>query len=402
MKKQLLTTTAAIAMVGGAATAQEWDVRVGGYYNTYVGISSISGTADNLGGPLFGTDFDGVQIQKDAEVHVVPSITLDNGLTFGANIQYETARAPATDEVYIFISGDSLGTIEIGSENSAGYKMSIGAPSVGGVPINSGSVSGFVPFVTSGAASSPAGVGIVNSFVGAGYSSYVEVGGALYGNSDIQRISYYTPSFNGFKVGVSYAPGTASGVDGASGIVDRSTSTLSDVFDIGLSYDQTFGSTSVSLSARWGTADIATGATAFGLPVTSDPEAWAIGAQVGFGDFTIGGSYAENDNGVTGGTGDEEGWTFGATYDLAGPWRIGFEYLHGEGDHGLAGAGTKDEMDIYKLAASRDLGPGVTWAVSLLYTEVDAADAALGGLLGGATGTDLKATTLSTSISLSF
>jgi predicted porin len=340
---------------------------------------------------LNGQDYDGLEIVQDGEIHIVPSITLDNGLTFGANIQMETADGADMDEVYITISGDTLGRVEVGSENSAGYKSMVGAPSVGGVPINSGSVSGFVPFVTSGST-------IVNSFVGAGYSSYTEVGGAAFGNNDIQRISYYTPSFNGLTLGISYAPDAAGG-DGAGALSDKNA-VMSDIFDIGLNYSQSFGTVDVNVGARWGTGDINTGATLLGSAVTSDPETWGIGAQIGFDAFTVGGSYAENDNGVANGLGDEEGYTLGVTYDIAGPWSVGLEYLHGEGSHG-AGNG-KDEMDLYKLGATRELGTGVSWNVSLLYSEIDAADAATGGQLNGVAGTDIEATTLATSLNLSF
>jgi predicted porin len=122
--------------------------------------------------------------------------------------------------------------------------------------------------------------------------------------------------------------------------------------------------------------------------------------QVGTAGWAFGAHYAENDNGLTAGTLDEEGWGVGASYDMPGPWSFGIEYFYGEASHG-AGNG-KDEYEALKLAANRNLGPGVNWAISLIQTEVDAADAATGGLLGGVAGTDVKGTTLATSLSLSF
>jgi len=423
LKKQLLSTSAIALGVAMAApaSAQEWNVDVGGYFFGALGFSDISGSASNAGGQLAGNDYEGLQYNKDAEISFVPSIALDNGLTFGANIQFETDDGSDMDEVYMFIEGDTLGTIEVGSENSAGAKLMVGSPSVGGLPVNSGSISGFVPFSPSAPAAALSGtspaagsVSIVNSFVGAGYSRFTEVGGGLYGNNDIARINYFTPSFNGLRLGVAFAPGTDSGSDGNSGLVDTNNSTLSDIFDLGLRYDQSFGATDISLSARWGTGELdeagingllaVAGITAADgvtpVVVEDDAETWGVGAQVGFNAFTFGAAYYENENGLTGGAFDEEGYQFGVTYDLAGPWMIGLEYLNGEGSHG-AGRG-EDEMEVIKLAASRNLGPGVDWAVSLLYTEIDAADAATGGLLNGTAGTDIEATTISTSISLSF
>ena len=49
-----------------------------------------------------------------------------------------------------------------------------------------------------------------------------------------------------------------------------------------------------------------------------------------FNNFTVGGSYTENDNGLIFGIGDQEGWSFGATYDAAGPWS--FEALTYQGE----------------------------------------------------------------------
>ena len=393
MKKHLLSTSAialGVAMASPAA-AQQWDIELGGYYNAYFGATDFSGSAFNTGNPLSGTDYQELGLHNDAEIDVMPSITLDNGLTFGATIQFETGQSSRyTDEVYISVSGDQLGRIDIGSENSAGYKMMVAAPNPGGIPINSGSVSGFVPFATSGTGTAaPAGapIRIVNSFVGAGISAYNEVGR----NSDVQRITYYTPSFNGLTVGVSYAPDGA-GTDGGNALSDTNT-VLSDIFDLGVSYSQSFGEVDVNLGARWGTADTP-------IAGADDPEAWGLGAQVGFGAFTFGGSYSENDNGLAGGALDEEGYTLGMTYDLAGPWSAGIEYFHGEGSHG-SGNG-KDEVDFVKIAASRNMGPGVAWDIALNYTEIDAADASTGGLMNGSNGTDIEATTLSTAIRLSF
>ena len=137
-----------------------------------------------------------------------------------------------------------------------------------------------------------------------------------------------------------------------------------------------------------------------GVVPVSNPETWGVAATVTVGAFAFGGHYAENDNGLTAGVGDQEGWGLGASYDMAGPWSFGIEYFAGEASHGAGN--DKDEYEALKLAANRNLGPGVNMGISLINTQVDAADAALGGALGGATGTDLDAWTLATTLNLSF
>ena len=108
----------------------------------------------------------------------------------------------------------------------------------------------------------------------------------------------------------------------------------------------------------------------------------------GFGDFTIGGSYAENDNGVAGGFGDESGWALGITYDAPGPWAFGIETYQGEFDNGAGFV--DDEYQAYQLAASRDVGPGVDWDIT--YTRVETSN-----IFG-----NIDGDVLATSLNLSF
>ena len=376
MKKHLLSTSAialGVAMASPAA-AQQWDLSWGGFANTHVGASDIDGAPA-------GTDFDGVNVYTNSEIIFSPSVTLDNGLTFGFSVQFEalnqTSTAPGPrvggtsdiDESYVTIEGDMLGKIVLGSENSAGYALmgSVYTPGVDTMAVNSPSTSAFVP--TTGN----------RSFRQAGISSLTEVAG----NNDVQRISYFTPSFNGLTVGVSYAPdGTANARNSAP--VDFNNTGLVDVFDIGAGYQQSFGGVDLGLAARWGTGDYNN------VPAgTDDPTTWAIGGTIGVNAFTFGATYAENDNGFAGGAGDAEGYSFGVTYDIVGPWSIGAETYQGEVTN--AGFGD-DEREAYKIAASRDLGAGVSWNVYYFYEETK----------NGVTGDSIEGNVIATAINLSF
>mgnify|MGYP001792964756 CR=1 FL=1 len=399
MKKQLLCTSA-IALgvaVASPVAAQEWDVGLGGYYVIHFGFGDFSGDTFVLNGVnAFGQtpDFEGVQIFQDAEIAITPSITLDNGLTFGANIQYETADGADMDEVYVQISSDTLGTLQWGYENSAGAQSMLGAPNVTGMPINSGSTSGFVPLTGTGFAS---GSGGGFGFLDASLSAFTEVGGA-YGNSDVARINYFTPSFNGFTLGLAYAPDNV-GSDGAFANPDNNAAgVISDIWDIGLSYEQTFGTVDVTLGARYGEGSWASGtfltaavstspallpgttpiATAAEVPVTGDPSTWGLGGQVSVNGWTFGGHYAENDNGGEGGLLDTSGWSLGLAYDIPGPWSVSFTAFQSEVD----GSGTittgpaagttftgNHDREAYLLGANRNLGPGVDWSVWYFYEE---------------------------------
>ena len=90
---------------------------------------------------------DGLDVHQTTEIIFTPNVTLDNGLTFGINVQLEGERTAANiDETYMSISSDSFGRLDLGAENSAGYKSMVGAPGVTSMYINSPSTSAFIPY----------------------------------------------------------------------------------------------------------------------------------------------------------------------------------------------------------------------------------------------------------------
>jgi len=389
LKKHLLCTSAIIGCAMAApATAQEWDLNWGGFMNQHIAFADVSGTT------VTTSANDGIVFLSTTEIIFTPSVTLDNGLTFGVNVQMEGENngggAIGIDETYMSISGDAFGQLDIGSENSAGYKMSVAAPGVTSMFINSPSISAFIPLSSA----------LPWNFRQAGVSAYTEVAG----NNDVDRLTYYTPSFNGLTLGVSYARNNQGNAVSSSNA--NAAGSVEDIFDIGVAYSQTFGTTSVDLSARFGTGDrtalpaaaavAATPGNAGTAAVTAVPagtvETWAVGAQFGFGDFAVGGHYAENDAGLVGDNGDQSSWGLGGTYDMAGPWAFEAVMFFGEFENsGTAGA--DEEYNAYRIGASRDLGPGVDWDIYAVYAEADDK---------GAVGTEVKGTVIGTAINLSF
>ena len=369
MKKQLLCTSAiALGIAAAPAAAQEWNMDWGGYMNQHVAFGDIDSSVSAV-------DFEGddLDIHSNSEIHFTPSITLDNGMTFGINVQFEAENTgfSEVDETYMSISSDTLGRIDLGSENSAGYKMMVGAPGVTTMWINSPSTSSFIPFT---------GTGTAIGFRQAALSSYTEVAG----NNDVQRITYYTPDFNGFTLGLSYAPTGA--VNAANSFSVNKDAVLNDIFDIGVNYSQSFGNTDLTLAARYGEGD------APAVPGLDDPETWGIGFQIGFNNLTVGGSYNENDNGLPLGIGDQQGWSFGATYNAAGPWAFEALTYQGQVDDWSV-LGQDLDREAYRIGASRDIGPGVSWDIYVIYEERDD---------DATPGTDVEGTLIGTAINLSF
>ncbi len=344
MKKALLGTSA-LALVGAFASpaaSAEWDVRLGGYMTQYVAYAN-SDFDDKTANP---GDFDGIDSKSDAEIHFVPSITLDNGIQFGANIQLEAGGYLSTsdtiDEQYMFIKG-SFGEILLGSENSAGYKMTYAAPDVTFINVNSGSTTAFIPWSGGGA-----GADVFRRTLG---TTFLENAG----NNDSQRFTYFSPRMAGFQVGASYA---RDGNQDSNAQVDTD-SELSDIIDIGANYVNSFGDFNVALSGRWGTASVDGG---------PDPDIWSVGLNLGMAGFTVGGSYAEQNDA---GTKDGEAFDVGVSY-TTGPWGVSFTYFNGENQDN---DGPGDEnVEQFLVGLSYDLAKGVNIGAYGVYVDFEEDD----------------------------
>ena len=356
--KKILLGTSALALAGasaGKAEAATWDLDWGGYFEASVGYADVDGPS--------GTDFDGVDVLQDAEIQFTPSITLDNGLTFGVDIQLEgNTGGDQIDESFAFVKG-SFGQVLIGSENSAGYKMSYGAPDVTWVGVNSGSLSAFIPFSGGGRGS--------DVFRGTLGSSFVEVGR----NNDAQRITYFTPRFAGFQLGASYA---RDALEDSSAAVDiDAAGTLNNIFDVGANYVNSFGAFDLAVSGRYGTADREGS--------NDDPYVWAAGLNVGYAGFTVGGSYAESEDS---GAQDGEFFDVGIAYET-GPWGVSFTYANGENVDN-ENVSEDETLEQYIAGVSYKLGPGVTAGVYGAYVDFDEDNNSADDIDGWVIGTGFK------------
>jgi predicted porin len=248
----------------------------------------------------------------------------------------------------------SFGEILLGSENSAGYKMTYAAPDVTFINVNSGSLTAFIPF--SGTAT---GADVFRGVLG---TSYLENAGAA--NNDAQRITYFTPRFAGFQVGVSYA---RDGLQDNNGQINTNAVTLHDIFDVGANYVNSFGGFDIALSGRYGFADDNNG---------GDPQVWAAGLNLGFGGFTIGGSYGEQTGaGVMNG----EVYDVGVSY-TTGPWGFSVTYIHGESVNDEEGAGGNDEtLEQFLVGMSYNLAKGVKLSAYGAYVDFDEPSSDPGG-----------------------
>ncbi|MGR3716890.1 MAG: porin, partial [Thermohalobaculum sp.] len=386
-----LLGTSALALAGAFASpaaSAEWNVRVGGFMEQFVAYAS-SDFDDKSANP---GDFDGIDSKQDAEIWFIPSITLDNGIQFGANVQLEAfTNSDQIDESYMFIKG-SFGEILLGSENSAGYKMTYAAPDVTWFNVNSGSSTSFIPWSGGGAGS--------DVFRGTLGTTFLENSR----NNDASRFTYFSPRMAGFQVGVSYAR------DGQQDTIAQVDSDIendtfpTDIFDVGANYVNSFGDFDVALSGRWGTANDHVG---------SDPQIWSAGLNLGMAGLTIGGSYAQQTgNGHRFRNG--EAWDVGASY-TTGPWGVSFTYFRGENQGNPEGAvdatqdidgnfvpavaatpETGDEtVDQFLIGVSYDLAKGVNLGFYGLYLDFDDAS-------GGVTDDSVDGWVIGTGVKIKF
>lgn len=375
MRKILLGTTALMA-AGAlyAADAQAADpikVGVGGFMTQRFGYA----TTDNSSSPAApaGIDYDGFDVKQDAEIHFMGSTKLDNGITVGIVVELEAAGASGSssysgaqaftdqiDEEFLYVTG-SFGRLEIGATNTAAYKMAYRHGSASGsLATNEGTI--------------PRWIRVPTGFTNADNTSPLLT-------NDRDQVTYYTPRWEGFQLGLSYVPSAneaqyvvthANRAGGAA----TGGGNLVDGFAAGLNFDRKFGDFAVQVSAvyethqgRDGTAD-------------DDATAWGLGAILGYAGFTVGASYLDQEYGgassavgavgtTTAATtsGDLEvmhvgiGYRFGATY-------VTGTYTWGESPGVKATAGD-DESTLWMVAVSHDIGPGISVHGSIFGADWD-------------------------------
>ena len=357
MKKVLLGTTAIVAagMIASAPSAiaaEKIKLSVGGYMEQWIGyVSGDDGAAQ---------DFSGFDVKSDSEIQFKGSTTLDNGISVGVNVQLEanSNSFDQIDESYLILKG-GFGEINLGSENSAMYKMHY-APADFGIGINSGDQTGWV---------SPTSDADGNSITEGGYfrapygSTFIEPVRA----NDSEKLTYYTPRIGGFQLGVSYAPETAQDNIGQPNRDAADT----DLVMGGVNFNRTFGGTNVRASLGYGTVlDEVSGSGV-------NASAFNAGLGFGFGGFGVGVSYASFQDS---GTNDGTGLNIGANYST-GPWGVSLGYFHGERD-GATTAGVLSgdaEQDTFQLSGKYALGPGVTAAGSIAHATFKSDDTGLVG-----------------------
>ncbi len=315
MKKILFASSAivAVAFAGQAQASEPIKLSVGGYMEQWIGF--VDEDAPNAAGRVNA-------FQSDTEVYFSGSTTLDNGIEIGARIELEgETSGDQIDEQFLFVNG-GFGRIEMGKNDSAADAMGITAPRVGPVGPNDG--------------------GIEDWYENAGIIDTVPSSG------DQNRVTYFTPSLGGFQAGVSFADDSNT----ATGTYNGITGSGDNVVSGALTYEADFDGFSLGVSAEGENVD--------------EGSWYGAGVNVGFGNFTVGGSvgHTEDDYGLNTSGEDIDAYDFGVSYAMdAASVSATYAYQE-EGD---------EEIQAASVGLNYTLGAGVSWQSSVFWFDEESA-----------------------------
>jgi predicted porin len=345
MKKLLLGATAlAVISSAGIAAAQSaapaatptvsasnFNARIGGFMTA--GIGYVDADEHDAG----------AEIVNNAEVIFNFTLAADNGINFGAKVEFEANGTSENADEYVATVSGVFGSVEIGREDGA-------ADRIGRAPGN-----------TAFTAAADEG-GLLFDY--ASPESPVVVPGNGRDTGDTLKITYFTPRFAGFQVGASYVPGSDSTPD-AREFGQGGTSTVgadddAEGYEFGATYRNTFGAFSVNLGAAYVSFEDQ-------ASVGVDDSYTFVGA-VGFAGFTFGGTYhvtsgATNNAGSPGSDRDRDVAAGGLGY-ATGPWTFGVQYAQ------YLDGPREDDFGV-SIGADYALAPGVTVGVIGEYASAD-------------------------------
>ncbi|MDG2481620.1 MAG: porin [Alphaproteobacteria bacterium] len=382
MKKLLLGTTALVSAGFVAQNAQAADpieLSIGGYHNWaffFADNDSNPATGTLPAEPGFGLgDHD---LKFSGEVQLRGSTVLDNGLEVGVRIEIEgETQGDQMDENYAWIEG-SFGTFRFGNDDPASAQMATAAPYLNYV-FGANSATVFVNgmsqyFARSGAANNT----LRSRFSAGAYATFATFPNQSF---DDAQLIYFSPVFNGFQFGVSYAPNNTEALPAATYLLPVKAGTAStspafthgQVYSVAGRYDGSVGDVGVTVAAGWMRME---DKAVNNAPLAStSSEAVDVGLVLYFGNWGVGGSYLSTDDWHNVAGTDTEAYDLGIAYWSDGAWSAGVYWLHQEIDYTagnlVAGANITDEIDQYRLMGQYDLGPGVSVTGALGFDQFD-------------------------------
>jgi outer membrane protein OmpU len=340
----LLCSTCLVSAVTAADPARaDFEATIGGTWNTAYGfVDQDDGDGDG------GDGRQNQAINQDWELNFRAQQTLDNGIVVGGRLELEgatnndadsvdsgSAGSDQVDERWLFFRG-GFGEIRAGDEDDARRLMSYTAPD----PTN------FLFGVNSPSF----------TFASFGEGQVVSTNSTTPFDGDSAKVIYFTPTFGGFQLAVSYAPdSTQDRSSFGTGGTDESGQ-VSNLWSVGANWSGEFGGFTAGFGGGYSAAYSETGG--------DDPVVGNLGVNFGLGEFKLGGSVAIgrdteeigfNGYSVSEATVFDLGVTYGFDQVV-----VGIGWSHGEYEDAIDGG--DDALDYVNLGASYTLGPGVLLA----------------------------------------
>ncbi|MDO8837588.1 MAG: porin [Parvibaculum sp.] len=381
MKKILLGTTALVSagLIAGPALASDpLTVTVGG--TVTAGFYVID--ADNLPGAfpavpapgdLFlvggGTSYNDTAVKLVARnIDIKAEGTLDNGMVAGViatlSLGDDWVVGGGTNdarfrELFAYLEG-GFGRFEIGGTDGSAFKMHYTSPwFVPGNGVDSPNILNANQTFTAGSVTATGPVVTTTLGFAFRHSTFSLMA------ADANKVSYFTPRFAGFQLGLSYTPETSLNGPNPNGLgLNPAGLVIEDVLEVALNYAGSFGGVDVGVSGFYveGDAPIA----------ASSPEEMGVGLNLGLAGFTLGGAWYQSED-LSFSTAipaasavEEEVWTVGLSYGT-GPWTVGVAYLQDE----ISGGGFSTKMTTIQTGGGYNLGSGVDIGLDLQMSTVE-------------------------------
>jgi hypothetical protein len=369
MKKLLLGSAAIAGLVFASAPAQaQMELTIGGHSKNYIGYLDQDDTA--------GADTRNFDMQRETELHFNGESTLDNGLTFGFQVETEVDAgddATTIEESYIYMSG-TWGRVNLGSEDGAAYLLQVSAPSADS---NIDGIRQYIQPVNYANAGIAAGtVSALRTPAGATQNDGFDYDQDITGVAE--KITYLSPNWNGFQLGASYTPDVGDG-NSATPInagfnTDDAADTLGSAYDVAARFEGVMSNFGYAIGAGYTHVDNENDTT------FDDYDAWNVGLDIDSGPFGIGAAYLSEDQEHLSADGDVDTIVVGVDY-TSGPFKFGASYFN-QDDETIAG---DLETDRYTGGVIYTAGPGLTFRGSVSHIEHDvaAADADATSVMGG-------------------
>ncbi len=381
MKKILLSAAALSVLTAGAAQAEDpvpaspVKLELGGFMTWYGSYANqkratlVDATGAGTLVPI--NEYNAFDIMGNAEIYFSGKAELDNGMTVGVMVQLEAGTDPATssksiDETYLTLD-TKAGRFIVGNVKSTAAQMSVLAPTVSTIGQQDSDWSRMIT-------------------VPYGFSAYSSAYSLV---DDIStKISYITPTFNGFTAGFSVMPGNDSkGQDDNNLLFPISGKAIHRDFKqafsaVGL-YEGEIGGFDISSSISYSSYKpnpLSLGSINGTDVIIREPvktiKEYAGGLNIGMGNWVVGGSYRYVDAAKTSVAvmqDDATGymWDAGVSYSF-GPFETSLNYLHSrKNNYAFDG---KDEYNLYQIAGNYKLGAGVDTFINVAYVEYESAD----------------------------